>query len=229
MADAHTKSSPPPPTWLVVVLVLTALLVLFVMASVSAGSGAEQINVEYFFRLLYECLNGRCYGSGTFVGLYAVLTQLWVWITVIGYFCSVVGLFVIVYAMVRLFELRKMEAEKYATPILQPDAAGGAHPRWQHIQALIGGASKSEWREAIMEADIMLDDILAQEGYEGEGIAEKLKSASPATFGTLQEAWQAHKVRNQIAHEGSSFDLSQTLARRTVGQYEAVFREFGAV
>jgi hypothetical protein len=33
-------------------------------------------------------------------------------------------------------------------------------------------------------------------------------------------------VRNQIAHEGSSFDLSETLARRTLARFESVFREF---
>lgn len=188
-----------------------------------------QINVEYWFRLIYDCLRGACYGSSGGAEFSSWLTHLWLWIVVLGYALSVIALFVIVYSTMRLFELRKREEKHYSTLLVEPDAPGGAHPRWEHIQSLAEGASQSEWREAIIEADIMLDDILAREGYEGDGIGEKLKAADPAQFRTLQNAWEAHKVRNQIAHEGSAFDLSETLAHRTLAHYEAVFREFKVI
>ena len=129
----------------------------------------------------------------------------------------------------RLFELRKREEEFYSTVLVPPEAAGGMHPRWEHIQSLLEGGSPSEWREAIVEADIMLDDVLANQGYKGDGVGEKLKSADPAKFKTLQNAWEAHKVRNQIAHQGSVFALSDTLASRTIAHYEAVFRELKVI
>jgi len=184
---------------------------------------ANQANVEYFFRLFYECLRGTCYGSAA--GFSAFLAHLWLWIIVVGYALSVIGLFVIVYATMRLFELRKREAKYYGTLILAPEVSGGINPRWQHIESLIGGATASEWREAIIEADIMLDDVLMKQGYVGDGVGEKLKSIEPSDLNTLQDAWEAHKVRNQIAHE-AVFDLSETLARRTIAHYENVFREF---
>jgi hypothetical protein len=53
-----------------------------------------------------------------------------------------------------------------------------------------------------------------------------LKNADPAHFRTLQYAWEAHKIRNAIAHEGQDFTLTHREARRIVGLYEAVFREF---
>jgi hypothetical protein len=189
-----------------------------------------QLNTEYWFRLLYNCLHGACYGSpaGT-AELSAWLAHLWVWITFIGYLFSIVGLFVIIYVTVRLFELRKREEEFYSTLIVAPQAEGGSLPRWEHIQSLATGASPSEWREAIIEADIMLDDMLTRQGYAGDGIGEKLKSADPARFNTLQDAWEAHKVRNQIAHEGSAFNLSIELTRRTIARFESVFREFKVI
>ena len=98
-----------------------------------------------------------------------------------------------------------------------------------HIESLANGTSASEWREAIIEADIMLDDVLARQGYVGDGVGEKLKAAEPENFRTLQDAWEAHKVRNQIAHEGSAFNLSESLMRRTIGRFESVFREFKAI
>lgn len=188
-----------------------------------------QANVEYWFRLLYNCIYGACYGSVGVAGFEAWLAQLWLWIIGIGYALSVIGLFVIVYATMRLFELRKREAEFYSTLILPPETAGGMHPRWEHIQSLLEGDSPSAWREAIIEADIMLDDVLAKQGYVGDGVGEKLKSADKGEFATLQDAWEAHKVRNQIAHQGSTFDLSDTLARRTIAHYETVFRGFKVI
>ncbi len=188
---------------------------------------ANQANVEYFFRLLYDCIHGACYGS--MAGLSATAAHIWIWITVIGYMLSVAGLFVIVYATMQLFELRKREEEFYSTPILQPEAKGGMHPRWAHIQSLLEGGSPSQWREAITEADIMLEDSLTRAGYAGNGVGEKLKSVDQNELKTLQDAWEAHKVRNQIAHQGSTFDLSETVAQRTLAHYETVFRELNVI
>ncbi len=186
----------------------------------------NQANVEYFFRLFYECARGACYGPVTPVGLAALLAKLWMWIVYIGYVFSVLGLFLIIYLTMRLFDLRKREREYYGTVILAPDAESGGHPRWEHIKELSDDTSASAWREAIIEADILLDETLTRAGYSGDSVSEKLKSADRINFSSLQDAWEAHKVRNQIAHEGSAFDLTESLARRTIARYESVFREF---
>jgi hypothetical protein len=188
----------------------------------------SQVNVGSFFRSLYE----RAPGSHTAVdysGFQAFAAHIWVWIVVAGYVLSIIGFFVIVYATVRIFELRKREHLYYTTLIAPTESAGGVNSRWQHIQSLASETSASHWREAIIEADIMLDNLLEQQGYVGDGVGEKLKAVEPSSFGTLQEAWEAHKVRNQIAHEGSAFNLSKELAQRTIARYEAVFRELKAI
>jgi len=191
-------------------------------------SSSPQANVEYFFRLLYDLIYGS-HASLNYDAFTAFVAHLWLWIIFIGYALSVIGLFVIVYATVRLFELRKREEEFYSTVIASPETGRGMHPRWEHIQTLLEGASPSEWREAITEADIMLDEVLTKQGYVGAGVGEKLKSVDTTELGTLQDAWAAHKVRNLIAHQGSTFDLSETVAQRTIAHYEAVFRELNVI
>lgn len=190
---------------------------------------ASQANVEYFFRLLYNCFHGACYGSLEFEGLIAWLAHLWLWIIYVGYIVAIIALIVLVYSMVRLFELREREHHFYSTLITPDQKAGHVDKRWDHIQSLAESATASDWRTAIIEADIMLDDLLTKEGYTGEGVGEKLKSVDAGTLRSLQDAWEAHKVRNQIAHQGSAFDLSDTLAQRTIAQYENVFKEFHAI
>jgi hypothetical protein len=184
-----------------------------------------QSNTEYWFRILYDCLRGLCYGSLSVNEFFSFLTHIWLWIILIGYILSVVGLFFIVYITMRIFQLREREKEYYSTTIPEPGKET-ISPQWQRIESLAGGANASEWREAIIEADIMLDNLLEKQGYVGDGVGEKLKGVQPHEFGTLNEAWEAHKVRNQIAHEGSAFNLSESLTHRTIARYASVFKEF---
>lgn len=112
------------------------------------------------------------------------------------------------------------ESVKHAETHHEPDK------RWQNILKNIGSPNEGDWRLAIIEADIILDDMLNRMGYHGEGVAEKLKQVEPTDFKTLQSAWDAHKVRNNIAHAGSSYKLSKEDAARTINLFKEVFEEF---
>ncbi|MBU2524747.1 hypothetical protein KKG71_06165 [Patescibacteria group bacterium] len=52
---------------------------------------------------------------------------------------------------------------------------------------------------AIMDADKILDKVMAQLGYSGH-LGEKLKR-SRSIFGDINGVWRAHKLRNKLAHE----------------------------
>lgn len=98
--------------------------------------------------------------------------------------------------------------------------------RWKHIQELVKSYNANDWRQAIIEADIILEEMLDKMQYEGTTIGDKLKKVEKSDFVTLDRAWSAHRVRNQIAHDGSSFKLHRELAEKTIKDYEEVFREF---
>jgi len=103
------------------------------------------------------------------------------------------------------------------------------HHRWAHVRTLIESAQENDWRQAIIESDIILDDMLTRLGYAGDSVGDKLRGVDPGRFQTLQEAWEAHKVRNDIAHQGSAYPLTDHLAYRTILHYENVFREHGEI
>ncbi len=98
--------------------------------------------------------------------------------------------------------------------------------RWKDVEAHMQSTNQSDWRLAILEADIMLYDMLEQMGYPGDSIGEKLKQVESSSFYTLDEAWRAHKVRNIIAHEGAAYDLPRGEADRTIDMFRKVFKEF---
>lgn len=101
-----------------------------------------------------------------------------------------------------------------------------SHKRWENIMARMSSLHESDWRLAIIECDILLNEMLIKMGYHGESIADKLKLVERSDFETIDLAWEAHKVRNRIAHSGSEYHLSKTEAERTFELYKKVFEEF---
>ena len=96
---------------------------------------------------------------------------------------------------------------------------------WNEVSKHLGGASPADWKLAVIEADSILDSLLVDLGYDGEGLGERLKNVKRENMASLNDAWEAHKVRNRIAHE-VDFPLSHVDAKKTISQFERVFREF---
>lgn len=118
-------------------------------------------------------------------------------------------------------------------PLLVPGLPVGEAPktedvhnkRWAKIQGLIRSYNSNDWKQAIIEADIILDEMLKKMGYKGDSIGDRLKTVEPSDFTTLDSAWEAHKYRNRIAH-GSDYNISKDEAEEVIKLYEEVFKEF---
>lgn len=201
--------------------------------SVPATTGPVHfLNIEYVFYVLYEWLTGaHSVGGGVGLSWLApLLTTTWVVITILAYLLALAFLALFVYSTIRMHQIKDEDALRFATIADTHHAEEVTeHNRWNHVRELIESANESDWRQAIIEADIILDDLLTSLGYPGDTVGDKLKAADPAKFRTLQEAWDAHKVRNDIAHQGSAYPLTDHLAYRTILQYENVFREHGEI
>lgn len=198
------------------------------MLSDTAGP-VHYLNVEYFFRIIYETVLG-VRGASFQTDLTALLTNFWMTVTILAFVVSAALLGVLIYATLRYRQVIALDDLKYQTIHDAHHAQEETeYNRWQHVLALIESGQQSDWRQAIIEADIILGEALGNAGFPGDTIGEKLKNIDMRRLATLQEAWDAHKVRNDIAHQGSAFELSDQLAYRTIQKYEAVLRELGEV
>lgn len=99
--------------------------------------------------------------------------------------------------------------------------------KWLRIEQFVNSNNPNDWKQAILEADSMLDNLVIQLGLTGETMGERLKNIPRGDFATIDLAWEAHLVRNKIAHEGSDFILTRREARRIINLYRQVFDEFG--
>jgi hypothetical protein len=179
------------------------------------------LNLEYLFLFVYQLLTGE-YKSD----LPERLLELVHTTQVITTFLSLVLLMGIAYAALRWYQLKKEYTAMVKAEQLAAGTRAGENPKWREIVDLTGSANPNDWRQAILLADVMLGDLLDALGYRGDGIGEKLKSVEPGDFPTLDLAWDAHRVRNEIAHAGSDFLLTQREARRTIDLYRRVFESF---
>jgi hypothetical protein len=174
-------------------------------------------------------------GSGaadavTLGGVFTFASVLWGIIVVLAYIISILFLTLYVYASVRKSidsELQTQalrDEEKLYDHLYRGSAKNN---RLEKVLAHSDSSNPNDWKLAIIEADIILDDILKKQGYAGNSLGERLRSISPNQLESVQDAWEAHKVRNRIAHEGDDFILTQRLAQETITKYQRVFTEFG--
>lgn len=191
--------------------------------------GINFLNLGYLFYLIYSTIFGAEGGIGETEGYQSFLSSFqsfWAIFVVISSIVSLLFLIGIVYSYLRLREIRIAEAKFYGEPIVVESVEEKRNTRWEHIQVLILSENSNDWRQAIIEADAMLDDMIRLMGYPGDTLGERLRGIEKSDFETLDQAWEAHKVRNRIAHEGVSFQLDQREVRRVIDLYRQVFEEF---
>lgn len=163
-------------------------------------------------------------------GLIRFLDILWSVYVIIALLLSILMLVLYAYASTRRWQYYALgDKELRDAEDLYDEVYRGIKKtsRLDDVLKHIDSDNPNDWKLAIIEADIILDDTLKQRGYPGASLGERLKSISPTQLASLNDAWEAHKVRNRIAHEGADFVLTKRVAEDTVSRYRKVFNEFG--
>lgn len=101
------------------------------------------------------------------------------------------------------------------------------HKKWEELSERIKVGDERSLRLCIIEADNLVDEILIIHGHPGKDMGERLKSIYPAELKYINELWEAHKIRNQIAHD-SDFHLPPDLAKKTINTYHNVLEDLSS-
>lgn len=163
-------------------------------------------------------------------GFVSFLNTLWSVYVILAFAVSIAMLVLYAYASTRRWQFYAMnDKELRDAEDLYDELYRGVKKssRLDDVLKHIDSDNPNDWKLAIIEADIVLDDLLKQRGYVGNSLGERLKSIPPSQLASLNDAWEAHKVRNRIAHEGADFILTKRIAEETVSRYRKVFNEFG--
>lgn len=98
--------------------------------------------------------------------------------------------------------------------------------QWAIIGRQVGG-NQAELHQAVLEADKLLDRALRERGLKGQTMGDRLKSAK-TTLSNNNAVWQAHKMRNRLAHE-TGIRLTQGEVRGALSGFKSGLTDLGAL
>jgi len=119
----------------------------------------------------------------------------------------------------------KSIAESLSATKEEPASALAA--RWQDILKRVESIREGEWKFAIIEADKVVDDLL-KNLFPGETMGERLMNIDKTQLLSIDSLWEAHKIRNRLAHDTNYF-LRHSEAVRAINLYEKTLQELGAL
>jgi len=170
------------------------------------------------------------FSSVSVAGAGGVLETVWLVLVIVGYAVALFFLYFYVYAAIGIGRLSAIETERVKAHekafAMKRDSLIQSS-RFTLVKEHIESDNPNDWKHAIIESDIILDKALKQLGYAGTSLGERLRSITPSMLASIDDAWEAHKVRNHIAHSGADFVLTHKIAKEAVLRYERVFSELG--
>ena len=160
--------------------------------------------------------------------------ETWQTIGIISVSISILALVIIIFSLVRMYEIQVFDKEEIAHEIAHAMAKDkerdrNQNPRWKYILTLVESPNESDWRISIIEADSLLEETLKERGLAGNTMAELLEEAKLNGYSAMQSAWDGHIVRNKIAHDGLDYQVTQVEARRVIKLYQNVFEGLGII
>ena len=189
-------------------------------------NGVDFLNIQNIFYRIYQLIT-----NFSIPNLLEFIAVYWPLVSIISLFISILLIVGIIRYYLKLIEVKEKDKEIYGTikTNIEDIEEEIKNERWLKVLDHLDTESQSEWRTAIIESDIILDEMMIKMGYHGDNLGERMKAVEKSDFTTIDFAWEAHKTRNIIAHEGSNFMLSKREAKRVVDLYRQVFEEFNFI
>lgn len=155
-------------------------------------------------------------------------------IEIISIILSIFFVFIFIFALIKIWPYRpriyvffKPKQQKVIIPGIErtiqiPDSA--IKKRWMNVLRSIDPKSHESMALSVIAADKIVDDALKQLGFAGMTMAERLKALHPERIKSLQDLWDAHKMRNQLVHD-PDFKLDSNNAKKALLSFEAFLKE----
>ena len=107
--------------------------------------------------------------------------------------------------------------------VYRPFGVKKTFKEWAKINKRLEAGQEADYKLAIIEADSLLNDILAKMGYGGEIIGDRLKQLDSAVLPNINQVWEAHKIRNNVVHD-PDYQLSLSQTTKVLSIYEESLR-----
>ncbi len=179
----------------------------------------KYLNLDYFFGKFFDFLEWL-YNRAVEIVFWLDSNNFKIVSSVISAIVSA-GLLALIY---KIFKLRKKKFGVFYGKIVEDENLENRIGKWEEIQKYLNSENPSDWKIALIEADSLIDEVFKKIGFAGENLGDRLKKIEPSDFDNLQNVWDAHKMRNKIAHQGD-FALKREEALAALEKYEKALKE----
>ncbi len=150
----------------------------------------------------------------------------------IGYVLAGIFLVWSVYCVIGIIRTRSLSLQKFDEHFVAQKKQITVNPRrehWKQVTKAITESNNSQlWRLAIIDADVMLEEAIDERfQIPGESFGDKLKQFDRSRSSWIDAAWDVHRLRNTLAHEGGRYPLNQREVVRAYKIFENLLTEFG--
>jgi len=99
--------------------------------------------------------------------------------------------------------------------------------RYLSIENQLKRDEASSYQLSVLNADKLVDQALRECGFRGETMGERMKNAN-GKFSDNNGIWNAHKLRNRIAHETDAY-VTYDEARYALTGFKKALKDLGAI
>jgi len=85
----------------------------------------------------------------------------------------------------------------------------------------------SSYHLAVLNGDKLVDKALMERGFAGKTMGDRMKDAAKV-FSDRNGIWNAHKLRNKIAHEPDAY-VTYDQARSALASFRKALKDLGAI
>jgi hypothetical protein len=116
--------------------------------------------------------------------------------------------------------------DAHATAPQAPKRAGNPATlkHWTSIVHRANTGTPENLRWAVMEADALVDHVLRQRGVTGESMSERLQNARWAGSKIIDKVFDAHRLRNELAHT-PGYQMSSQQAEKALFSFRDFLKE----
>jgi hypothetical protein len=99
--------------------------------------------------------------------------------------------------------------------------------KWLAVEQSLIKGEESSYHLAVLNGDKIVDQALRDKGFRGQTMGERLKAAKDKLT-HRNDIWEAHKLRNRIAHE-SDIKVTYDQARHALNGFKKALKDLGAI
>lgn len=190
----------------------------------------------------YGILGSGLFEEGGFALLWRAAVNAWSrYLAPIFIILDILLFVIFVYALIKVWPLRA-KITVFSNPHAHGHGGGhgdhGAAPaaqehdpivfkHWTDIVKRANTGAPENLRWAIVEADALVDTVLKARHLPGETMADRLANFRREDYKTIDRLWEAHKLRNEIAHT-PGFKMTSKQAEKALFGYRDFLKEIKA-